>query len=73
MFKRKKKISKSDPEYFERLNEILNDPEWRAKSAKRSEDFERLLNTPMRWYHKLPYWLVIVLIFYGLGKLLGFV
>ena len=68
----RKKFSKSDPEYAKRLNELLNDPEYLSKSAKRREELERMVNTPMRWYQKLPYWLVFVLIIYGLGKLVGF-
>ena len=68
MFK-KKKLAKSDPEYSQRLNELLHDPERIAKAEKRREDFEHMLNTPMRWYHKLPYWIVLCLILYGLGKL----
>jgi len=38
-----------------------------------SEDMERLLNSRMRWYHKLPYWIVFGLILYGVGKLFGIV
>jgi hypothetical protein len=33
-----------------------------AKMAKRTADFEDMLNSPMRWYHKLPYWIVLGLI-----------
>lgn len=37
------------------------------------DDFERMMNTQMKWFHKLPYWLLLVLIALGLGKLLGLV
>jgi hypothetical protein len=73
MSERKKKLSKSDPEYAARLNELLNDPERQAKAAQRREDLDQLLNSPMRWYHKLPYWIVLGLIGYGIGKLFGLV
>jgi hypothetical protein len=72
MFK-KKKISLSDPEFTKRFNALMDDPEYRAKMAKRNSDFENMVNTPMRWYHKLPYWIVLGLICYGLAKLFGVV
>jgi len=71
MFRRKKRLSPTDPEFAERFNALMNDPERMAQAEKRRENLENMLNTPMRWYHKLPYWIVFALIAYGIGKLIG--
>jgi hypothetical protein len=73
MFKRKKRLSPSDPEFTERFHALMNDPEFMAQAEKRRENLENMLNTPMRWYHKLPYWIVFGLIIYGISKLFGIV
>ena len=41
------------------------------ENDQRRENLEHLLNSPMRWYHKLPWWILLGLIAYGLGKLFG--
>ena len=73
MFKRKKRLSPGDPEFTAKFNKLWNDPDYQAKMAKRTADFENMINTPMRWYHKLPYWIVLGLICYGIAKLFGVV
>lgn len=73
MFNRKKRLKPTDPEFAENFRALMNDPVYQGKLAKRSEDFNRMLNTPMRWYHKLPYWIIFGLIIYGVGKLIGVV
>jgi len=71
MFKKKKRLSPTDPEFAERFNALMNDPERMTQAEKHRENLENMLNTPMRWYQKLPYWIVFGLIIYGLGKLVG--
>jgi hypothetical protein len=65
------KEDERDEAYLKRLNESLNDPESQAKANQRRENLEHLLNSPMRWYHKVPYWIVFAIIAYGIGKLIG--
>jgi hypothetical protein len=69
MFKRKPRLDINSEEYKTRLNELLNDPMRQEKAEKQRQEFENMLNSPMKLYHKLPWWILMFLICWGIFSL----
>jgi hypothetical protein len=44
-----------------------------CRMPKSVEEWEQFANDPMRWYHKLPWWVLFGVVIYGLGRLFKFI